>query len=648
MSYEQDADSNRGEQPAEDYFSRRIVRHVSWTGDLINMDSNEDGDTHIFHEVEPLSPLESDLLTPATLTSPIANTETSPLLQARSSPTTAYASTDLPVVCCRAGPRPANISSNNYGYPAPFQNRPPQSMIHSVHYRRTGHDLEHNKLPSFRRRDRKTRGCCNSKYLHRWVMALSLMAALFLLQYLCLGEDASESSCTLSSCSEALTHSFDNMSTFSFSEDLQIADLSIHGAIRLEPAPEDQESQIVVVASYAASRNWRASPQWDLSDSSIRLQAPTFAKNGKTILPRIFSPRLSIGATIYIRANTTLQTFRIDTAHLSITSSPNLFPQFSDANESNQQGQDHHDANININLTDLKTNSRPINLPHWTSRSTILQTTSSAIAGTFTHLDLISLTSTSGSITAAIFPGEADPSNPLPALLKIKTAGGSVRVTYPSVNVPSSSVSSSPSSSSSSSSDSLPTRAYKTQVQTSSGSISGSYLFNTAADLTSKFGSIMAEVLYAPFEDTSSLASSLASPETPQKGLPDGDELRTSSHSGATDVRVLLVGDGKARTGEKKENDGVRGLSGVHGGASGTVKLRYPAEWEGRIEAESGSGTVKVGGRGVVVDGEERVGGTKRVRAHKGEDVEDGGRIEARAGSGSVDVSVGRISSGWW
>ena len=47
-----------------------------------------------------------------------------------------------------------------------------------------------------------------------------------------------------------------------------------------------------------------------------------------------------------------------------------------------------------------------------------------------------------------------------------------------------------------------------------------------------------------------------------------------------------------------------------------------------------------VEGEGVVVDGEERVGGRKSVRAHKGD---GGGMIDARTGSGSVDVVVG----GW-
>lgn len=615
MSFEQDSGSSRGKQPVECYFSRRIVPHISWTGDLITVDSDEHGDTYIDDEgrsrsQEPLSPVESDLLTPATITPPVEHTETSPLLQAHSSPTTAYASTDMPVVCCRAGPRPANISSDSHGYSAaaPFQNRPPQSMTQSIYYRRTGQDLEQNKLPSFRRQRRRRQSsiCCDSKYVHRWVLALSLLSALFFLQRLFLSEDATEASCTLPYCSDALTHSFDNISTFSFSEDLQIADLSTRGAIQFEPAPESQDSQVVVVAYAAASRNWRASPQWELSDTSIRLQAPILAKQGKSFFPRIFEPRLNVGATIYLRANTTLQTFQIDTTHLSITSSPNLFPR-SSSSKANPGDENPYPL---IDLTTLRSTSHPITLPNWTSRQTILQTTSSAIAGTFTHRDLISLTSISGSIFATIIPDEADASKPLPALLKIETVSGSVRVTYPSIDA----------SSSSPSASTIPARDYETHVQTVAGSIAGTFLFSSSGDLSAVSGSVLAEVLYAPLPASS----------------PATNELRTASRSGATDIHVSRIG---TKSGKFASLRSVHGVAGD--GASGSVRVRYPAEWEGRIEAES-SGSVRVEGEGVVVDGkEERRGGRESVRAHKGED--GGSSIEAKAGSGSVDVSVG----GW-
>ena len=71
---------------------------------------------------------------------------------------------------------------------------------------------------------------------------------------------------------------------------------------------------------------------------------------------------------------------------------------------------------------------------------------------------------------------------------------------------------------------------------------------------------------------------------------------------------------------------------------SGGIEVRYPGEWEGRIEAAVSSGCIKIQGSGVVVDEEGPFTGG-RVRAHKGEGGES--RIEARSGSGGVRVDVG-------
>ena len=95
----------------------------------------------------------------------------------------------------------------------------------------------------------------------------------------------------------------------------------------------------------------------------------------------------------------------------------------------------------------------------------------------------------------------------------------------------------------------------------------------------------------------------------------------------------------------KGKGGSLRSVHGAGDGVSGSVRAKYPADWEGRIEAESASGNVRVGGEGVVVDKEERLGGKNRVRAHRKGEGEDGSgsSIEARTGSGSVEVFVG----GW-
>jgi hypothetical protein len=69
---------------------------------------------------------------------------------------------------------------------------------------------------------------------------------------------------------------------------------------------------------------------------------------------------------------------------------------------------------------------------------------------------------------------------------------------------------------------------------------------------------------------------------------------------------------------------------------SGSLTLRYPGEWEGKVSAYAGSGSVNVRGRGLVVD--EAGQYDRHVLAHKGE---GDSTIEARTGSASVDVLIG-------
>ena len=81
-----------------------------------------------------------------------------------------------------------------------------------------------------------------------------------------------------------------------------------------------------------------------------------------------------------------------------------------------------------------------------------------------------------------------------------------------------------------------------------------------------------------------------------------------------------------------------KGLRSEHVSAgSGAVDVRYPSEWEGKIDAAASSGSISVKGEGVVVDEAGKYGGG-HVRAHKGESES---RIEARSQSGSVRVSIG-------
>lgn len=569
-----------------DYFSRRETRHSPWTADLVTIDADEGNHDHLNNyqarDTDPLSPVQSDLLTPATLSPPVASTETSPLLP--SSPQGyQYATTTGPIVCCRPGGRPADIPTNNS---APiFPTGPPQDLggRPSWYQGRAEPDLERNKMMPLRRPGQKRRGW-GSKYCHRWLSALGLLAILFLIQRMVMMDhstdtsDAHNTQCGLPYCTEEFTHSFSNIEDFSLVDEMRPPPSTrINGKVLIEPAKQGQEADIIATISYGSSTQLKVSkPNWVIADSALHLSLPEISQEG-SLLSSVFGSRLSVAVTLHLKSSISLASFTIATTHLAITSSPEIFDPNNSINKPT------------INTTKLTTSSTPIHLPHWTSRHTILRTSSSPITGSFTLLDLLAITSSSGSIAVSVDSGEAGFSNPQPAQLRVHSSSGSVRV--------------------STATTSLHEREYRTDVDTQSGSIDGTFLLGSEASFTTSSGHMNLDLL--PYDSQAR------------------SSLRTRSSSAAMNVNVLGA--------YKNGNEVFKGLRSSHtSSGSGSVNVRYPGEWEGRIAVYTGSGKINVRGDGVVVDEARQYGG--HVLAHKGEG--DCG-IEARTGSASVDVLVG-------
>jgi hypothetical protein len=566
-------DTNSLSRDSSDYFSRRSTRHSLWAEDLVTIDS--DGERS-----PALSPVQNDLLTPATLSPPIETTETSPLLD--SDPYGyQYASTSAPVVCCRAGARPAEIPPNVNAHI--FPDGPPQDMGGCRGYAVRVSDLERNKTPQPRRR-RLRNICCDSKYLHRWLMALGLLAILILTQHLILRASTTEPShagdphSSLPYCSETFSHSFDKLETFSFVDELG-THVPVEGAVWIEPAPEGQEADVFATVSYSSSKRFKlSSHNWGLTDSSIHLRLPTFTQSSGMSF-KIFRSRLRVDVVLRLKADVNLSSLEIDTTHLAIRASTDIF----------EPPNNVPSIQPTIGTTKFTTSSSPINLAYWASRRTILKTSSSPITGAFTLLDLLVLTSQSGSIGVRVYSGEADSSSPHPAQLSVSTSSGSVRVDSGTTNVHD--------------------REYRTDVTSQSGSVTGTYLLGSAAHFTTSSGTIIADVL--PYD--SQRAGS----------------LQTRSSSGATKLNVLRA--------YKNGDKAFANLRSEHvSNGSGSLTLRYPGEWEGKISARASSGSVSVKGRGVVVDEASKY--DRHVLAHKGE---GDSTIEARTGSASVDVLIG-------
>ena len=225
------------------------------------------------------------------------------------------------------------------------------------------------------------------------------------------------------------------------------------------------------------------------------------------------------------------------------------------------------------------------------SRKTILDCVSKAITGHFDLLDLLSLTTTSGSIGVSVSPGSANEDGPdQPAEFVAASSSGSIRATFPST------------------SRLIPGREYRTHVGTTSGSIDGAYLLSPSTSFRTSSGSIRISLLPAESKDSSNLV--------------------TDSVSGRQDVTVH-AGDYAGLT---------KTFSIESTSVNGAIVLRLPGNFEGSIMAETVSGSIRVVGQDVKVKKDVRTGGFRYFEAVKGDGT---GVIYVKSVSGSVDVIFG-------
>lgn len=270
----------------------------------------------------------------------------------------------------------------------------------------------------------------------------------------------------------------------------------------------------------------------------------------------------------------------------------------------------------------------------FTSRRQYIETISGSIRGTYTLYDYLHVTSQSGSINVNILPQEEDKDAPAPAELYMHSSSGSVHGYFPFHSLTSSSTSKS----------TIPIREYKTHVESTSGTLQGRFLLGVHSYFKSMSGGIQLEVLNA-----------FSKPSKESEGK---IYFSTETISGSTRVHLLnshsvrssdstspFPSQSEIETAKNSEiinaaREALRNVSSTHKGHSGSINLSYPKEWEGSIVAQAMSGSLQVRGKGVVIDGR-RDWVPKEVRAHKGDDDENGSSLVVNEISGSVDIWIG-------
>ena len=233
-------------------------------------------------------------------------------------------------------------------------------------------------------------------------------------------------------------------------------------------------------------------------------------------------------------------------------------------------------------------------LPFTKSRETIIDVSSDSIRGTYELYDLLSIHTQSGSIDISVNLHNASASAPKPAILRLSSASGSIRVRAGSIG--------------SSFFDKIPQREYQTQVQSQSGSLHITAIHGTHTSLKTQSGGIMAS-LY-PHCSNSTFSA-----------------ISTSSASGHADITVHpFMNDPSAP---------LRNMNAEYSYGSGSMNIRYPSTWEGTIQGRTSSGSITVDWEGLKIVKNHIGAGQREIEAYKG----DGkGTLKFRGRSGSMHL----------
>lgn len=383
------------------------------------------------------------------------------------------------------------------------------------------------------------------------------------------------------------THQFDFSShEFHFIELMEsrvAAGVDISGTVWVQPAQEEQEADIKVFVSYATTKHWRvAVKRFVQQGDTLKLEFPELEEQANTVW--YGRSCLDVAVAIQVRKGVRLAELSITSANLNVITEEGLF------DTSETPGSSWFDIANTSSITAVR---GKIDMAYWSSRETVIDIISGSIHGNFALRDLLVLRTQSGSISASVDPRRVDPSNPAPASLIATSSSGSVNIKLPLTGQ-------------------IADRDYRTRIESRSGHITGDYYLGTTTTITSSSSSISANVLPYNWSKWSS-------------------SLHTESKSGSSCIRVLPS--------YKCSDCPVGHVHSYHKAGSSTLKLRYPSQWSGTMDGESMSGSIKIHGKGVVVDCDERYSRVAHhVVAHKGD---GSSTMDFRSISGSVDLAIG-------
>lgn len=227
-------------------------------------------------------------------------------------------------------------------------------------------------------------------------------------------------------------------------------------------------------------------------------------------------------------------------------------------------------------------------------REIIVDNGDKAISGSYPLFELLSLSTTSGSISVAIVPQPADPMNPNePARLRIRSQSGDVSVCFtapaeaflPGMRTQMEMVECAEYGNGNryDNPHTLPLRPYEIEIESDSGTISGRLIVSISVHLSTKSGSISTTLIPIASDTVQNVS------------------ILTQTRSGSQQIHLTnpVYMYNSQRDVSNSSTTRAPAAHFSHGG--GSMQIRYPPDWTGIVRAPPGCGSVSLVGQGMSV-----------------------------------------------
>ncbi|CAO2653349.1 Nn.00g027600.m01.CDS01 [Neocucurbitaria sp. VM-36] len=284
---------------------------------------------------------------------------------------------------------------------------------------------------------------------------------------------------------------------------------------------------------------------------------------------------LGMSVVIYMGLGATLETLNVASTHMGM--------------------QIHNGVNLTVTKsTSISLTTGTLDSASLDSRETHLKTISGSISGKYSLLDLVSVKTKSGSVNINIEPKKLAEKGSQPAIFMVDAVSSSIRVDFNRKHIPE--------------------RDYQTYINTTVGSVDGTFIQGSKTEIVSVAGLVTADLL-------------------PFKSGAYQSEIYTHTHSGQTSLTI--------RAPYKAKHVSMTGLISTHKSTSGGLDITYPDEWVGYIDGTSLSGALHLQGKDLELVTENNEPGKNHIEAKKGD--AGASMMTFDTVSGECEIKVGKL-----